>query len=273
MKTITSLILILLFGLSYPAVAQQDPDDPGIQDSVIVQTVSVDQAMRSVLVDIFFVTDDSVSYVNLPLLWTSENDSICPSDVIFPEDWGMAWFDTIMPAQHRINITGFRELGYIMDTHCIRENMMSIQFQVESQTSQIIAIDSTWDDRNGSVVFGLSDGVTEITPAFVPGGIIYSPQESGGDPSLKPNTISLLQNYPNPFNAQTTISYSLAEPGPVTLTIYNLLGQKVATLFDGIQPAGEHKAVWDASNMTSGVYFARLNSKNSSHKIFLTLIK
>jgi|WetSurMetagenome_2_1015567.scaffolds.fasta_scaffold31156_2 hypothetical protein len=77
-----------------------------------------------------------------------------------------------------------------------------------------------------------------------------------------PNNSRLLVSYPNPFNAQTTISYSLPEPGPMTLTIYNLLGQKVATLFDGVQTAGEHKIIWDAKGMTSGVYFCRIeNSK------------
>jgi len=160
-----------------------------------------------------------------------------------------------------------------MDTHCIREKMMSIQFQVESQTSQIITIDSTWDDRNGSLVFGLSDGVTEITPAFVPGGIIYNPQASSGNLSLTPNTFFLRQNYPNPFNAQTTIRYSLPESGPVTLTIYNLLGQKIATLFDGLQTAGEHSLMWDASKMNSGEYFARLVFNNMSQTTNMAIIK
>ena len=123
------------------------------------------------------------------------------------------------------------------------------------------------------MVFGLADGVTEITPAFVPGGIIYNPQGSGGDLSLTPNTFSLRQNYPNPFNAQTTISYSLSEPGPVTLTIYNLLGQKVATLFDGVQTAGEHRLVWDASDMTSGLYFSRLENGGSGSTAQMILLR
>jgi hypothetical protein len=75
-----------------------------------------------------------------------------------------------------------------------------------------------------------------------------------------PEQISLFHNYPNPFNAQTTISYSLSESGPATLTIYNLLGQKVAVLFDGVQTAGEHKTVWDAGNQTSGIYFYRISA-------------
>jgi hypothetical protein len=86
-----------------------------------------------------------------------------------------------------------------------------------------------------------------------------------------PKKASLLYNYPNPFNAQTTISYSLSESCPVTLTIYNLLGQKVAVLFDGVQTAGEHKTVWDAGNQTSGIYFYRISAGrfNKSEKMLL----
>ena len=77
-------------------------------------------------------------------------------------------------------------------------------------------------------------------------------------PSL-PGTFSL-SSYPNPFNAQTMIRYSLPKNEPVTLTVYNLLGQKVATLFDGTQTAGEHSLVWDASHNSSGLYLARLEA-------------
>jgi photosystem II stability/assembly factor-like uncharacterized protein len=92
------------------------------------------------------------------------------------------------------------------------------------------------------------------------------------DAPTLPSSLSL-SSYPNPFNAQTTISYSLAEPGPVTLTIYNLLGQKVATLFDGVQTAGEHKLVWDAQNQLSGVYFCRLHGENFTKSSQMVLLR
>jgi hypothetical protein len=273
MKTIASVILIFVLTTGIPATAQQDPDDPGVQDSVMVQTVAVDQAMRSVLVEMYIATDDPVMYLNIPLLWTSENDSIYPDQIYYQEIWGEDWGDTIMIPEHRINVFGFSGYNDTLNTHGIRQLLLSIQFQVTNQTSQIITIDSTWDDRNGSLVFGLSDGVTEITPAFVPGGIIYNPQGSSGDLSLTPNTFFLNQNYPNPFNAQTTISYSLSESCPVTLTIYNLLGQKAATLFDGEQTAGEHSFIWDAQNQPSGVYFARMASRSLAQKVKMIILK
>jgi hypothetical protein len=90
--------------------------------------------------------------------------------------------------------------------------------------------------------------------------LTYDATSTEDEQELLPKSPNLLSSYPNPFNAQTTISYSLAEPGPVTLTIYNLLGQKVATLYDGVQTAGEHKTVWDAGNQTSGIYFYRISA-------------
>jgi hypothetical protein len=91
-------------------------------------------------------------------------------------------------------------------------------------------------------------------------------------PSL-PSASMLLRAYPNPFNAQTTINYSLAQAGSVTLSIYNIMGQKVATLLDEVQPAGEHKVVWDAKDVTSGVYFYRLTGASIDEARKMVLLR
>jgi len=88
-----------------------------------------------------------------------------------------------------------------------------------------------------------------------------------------PGGLALSQNYPNPFNAQTTISYTLPEKGLVSLSVYNPLGQKVATLFDGVQQAGEHKVVWEAAGAPSGVYFYRMTSTQFSETRRMVLIR
>ncbi len=77
--------------------------------------------------------------------------------------------------------------------------------------------------------------------------------------SLPPD-YTLLQNYPNPFNPTTTIWFGLPEPGEARLTVYNVLGQRVATLLEAALPAGWHTVPWNASGLSSGLYFYRLET-------------
>ena len=71
---------------------------------------------------------------------------------------------------------------------------------------------------------------------------------------------SLEQNYPNPFNPTTTINYSVPKASIVKMTIYNLLGQKVATLADKYMEAGVYTINFEAAQLASGVYFYRLEA-------------
>ena len=74
------------------------------------------------------------------------------------------------------------------------------------------------------------------------------------------NQFTLHQNYPNPFNSQTVIRYRLGKPAPIKIKVFNVLGQEVASLIDEKQAAGNHQVVWRADNLSSGVYFYRLES-------------
>ena len=75
-----------------------------------------------------------------------------------------------------------------------------------------------------------------------------------------PAGTALLQNFPNPFNPSTLISYNLAHRSEVSLTLFNMLGQKVAVLISGIQDAGSHEVRLDGSGLASGVYIYRLQA-------------
>ena len=97
----------------------------------------------------------------------------------------------------------------------------------------------------------------------------------------KINKFRLSQNYPNPFNPSTTISFSIPASGIVHLEVYDIMGNKVKSLLNNRLSAGNHKIVFDAKNLASGVYFYRLlfnsnsnlNSKNFSMTKKLMIIK
>jgi len=75
-----------------------------------------------------------------------------------------------------------------------------------------------------------------------------------------PGQFELEQNYPNPFNPTTAISYQLPAVSQVDLSIYNSLGQKVATLVSERQAAGVYQVEWDARGFASGIYLFRLEA-------------
>jgi len=77
-----------------------------------------------------------------------------------------------------------------------------------------------------------------------------------------PEQFVLFQNYPNPFNPETHIRFGLPRSSRVRIEVLNILGQRVATLLDAYKPAGYHEVVWDASNMSSGVYIYRINTRD-----------
>lgn len=86
-------------------------------------------------------------------------------------------------------------------------------------------------------------------------------------------TYSLKQNYPNPFNPSTTISYQIPEAGLVTLNIYNILGEKIATLVNDVKSAGSHSVEFNASSLSSGVYIYRISSGNFTQTMKMNLLK
>ena len=87
-------------------------------------------------------------------------------------------------------------------------------------------------------------------------GGLWTPEERADGPK----EFALEQNYPNPFNPSTVIRYDVKSTGPVTLTVYDLLGRDVTTLVHGTMSVGEHSVTWNAKKVPTGVYFCRMQA-------------
>ncbi len=90
---------------------------------------------------------------------------------------------------------------------------------------------------------------------------------------LIPDEYRLEQNYPNPFNNSTVIKYSIPQEGLVTLKIYNAIGEEVATLVNEIKQTGNYASTLDAANLTSGIYFYRIQARDFIETKKMILLK
>lgn len=88
-----------------------------------------------------------------------------------------------------------------------------------------------------------------------------------------PEAFTLKQNYPNPFNPETIIGYNLTEPDNVRLEVFNLMGQKIATLVDGYQSSGNYSVTFNAENIASGIYLYRLCTNRFTESRKMVLVK
>jgi hypothetical protein len=95
----------------------------------------------------------------------------------------------------------------------------------------------------------------------------------GNELTLTPDSYNLAQNYPNPFNPVTTINFSLPKTSKVSIKIYDVLGKELRTLVNETKPAGIYDISFDASSLSSGVYFYRIEADNFSDIKRMMLIK
>ncbi|MFI5237323.1 MAG: T9SS type A sorting domain-containing protein, partial [Ignavibacteriales bacterium] len=86
-------------------------------------------------------------------------------------------------------------------------------------------------------------------------------------------SFQLEQNFPNPFNPSTKIRYNIPESGFVNLSVYNLLGEKIAELVNETKIAGEYEVNFTADGIPSGIYIAKVSSGEISQSIKMTLLK
>ncbi len=122
------------------------------------------------------------------------------------------------------------------------------------------------DAGTGSAVYVVADAIRLVSydSIFV---------VSVDDKDIKPLSFNLEQNYPNPFNPTTIINYSIVENGPVNISVYNVLGQKVNEIINKTQNAGEYSVSFDAQNLCSGIYFYTLKTNNFTQTKKMMLVR
>lgn len=101
--------------------------------------------------------------------------------------------------------------------------------------------------------------------------VIYGPVEA--ENSFRPFDFMLTQNYPNPFNPKTRIAYYLPEKSEVKLTVFDALGNEVASLVNEIKDAGAHYAEFDGANLASGIYIYKIEAGSFTKTMKMTLLK
>ena len=133
---------------------------------------------------------------------------------------------------------------------------------------------------------GTYNGAWGVYPYLPSGNVIVSDMSTGlyickftppvtnlNDDNLNPDEFRLEQNYPNPFNPSTKIEYQISTPDFVSLKIYGVLGNEVANLVNETKSAGSYEVLFDASELPSGIYLARLYAGNNVQTIKMSLLK
>ena len=158
------------------------------------------------------------------------------------------------------------------------DSLQSKGFNLNSNSLKVKYWDgqnSQWTDASNSVINSANNTIS-ISQNTVSNFYIVAADKVTGISNNKssfPVNFNLQQNYPNPFNPSTTIKFSINETSIVKLSIYNLLGQKVATLINQSLNAGLHSVQFNASNLSSGIYFYRLTSGSNSRVMKMELLK
>lgn len=126
-----------------------------------------------------------------------------------------------------------------------------------------------WDGQNfwnvsSSISFGGKARIYEVSNSII---------SSVDNSTIIPHNFFLMQNYPNPFNPTTSIDYQIKENGFVSLKVYDMLGNEVASLVNETQSAGQYSVVFNAGSLASGIYFYSLRENNLTQIRKMSLLK
>ncbi len=199
-----------------------------------------------------FNTSDSPPAVNLLYPADQSTDVPVGLDFVWGISNGASSYDLQVATDQDFNSMIVDETELSSATYTPEDNLGSEELYFWRVRSDQFGVKSDWSD-----VFSFT---TELTTSV------------SEDTDL-PRKFTLKQNYPNPFNPTTTIEFTLPHTSDIKLEVFNIVGQRVATLANETRQAGVHQISLDASEFASGVYFYRLNTGSKVLTKSMTLIK
>jgi len=216
----------------------------------------------------YFIACEEFNVIDLTV-WDLQDRSTW--DLVVPS-WQMPGTSPI----HNIFILGnYAHISYYKEGYVVLD--------ISDPTNPIFA--GQYDTYPGSGG-GTYNGVWGVDPYLPSGNTIVSDMSTGlyickfippvttvDEDKNIPKEFCLEQNFPNPFNPSTRIKFSLAENNFVNLTVFDMLGNEVAILVNETKSTGTYEVSFEASNLPSGIYFARLTAENQSSIIKMSLLK
>ncbi|MBU8933230.1 MAG: T9SS type A sorting domain-containing protein [candidate division Zixibacteria bacterium] len=206
------------------------------------------------------------------------------SDVVASNRWMNAYASNLtLDGQTVLSgaiITAHAQDGHMVGSFTMEEDGLFGFMPVYGDISSTEEVEGI---RNGETFYLAIDGVETAEAFAFSSGIgdrveITNLSTGKSTDNNLPTVYGLSQNYPNPFNPTTNIAFTLPNSGTARIEVFNILGELVATPFDGMATAGENRIEWDGQNsrgktVSSGIYFYRLTADNYSETKKMTLLK
>ncbi len=289
--------LLALLSLIAATAAAVDENDPGIRDTIELAVARQPDEARgqfNVELKLYVFNDSTVLGATAGFIWDNPNlhlDSAGPSTLISSRfDGGTFLYpaDNVdsSNAARQFIFGGFAITGGGVSPAAQSRLWATYYFTLSDWTADdSIVIDSTLVPPAGHLFFVVPDSTVprSCQQPFVPlwkGAIIVKDLSKGKVPDRPgfPEEYFLKQNYPNPFNPRTQISFEIPIGSHATITVYNILGQKVTTLVDKEMSAGRYVVGWDGvsnsgTQVASGVYFYKLEAGDFTQTKKMLLLK
>lgn len=170
----------------------------------------------------------------------------------------LSWSESIRGEVYQLQLSDKNNFeAPLVETGDLEETFYKVEDELQGETTYF------WRVRAGNES-GYSDWSKSLR---------FTTQMSTSLEDEQPRKFSLHQNYPNPFNPSTVVRYQIPKSSSVQLAVFNMLGERIATLVNRQQPAGSYEASFDASKLSSGIYIYRIRAGNFSEIKKMMLIK